>query len=129
MTATFDNPRPADDGRTTSACRQTKSSKWPITSGTARHSFDVANQPRVDPAAEYYLLSYVRQAVLAPLPPDVIECSDHNGLTYYYDAASDTSTRQHPVDLAVLAAVSEARYKVHLDPKIVSAYCSPPPPP
>ena len=78
---------------------------------TMEEVLDMAGFLEIDPEAEPRLMWIAKQACLAPLPEGWAELEDPAGQAYYYHAATDRSTRAHPLDATfqVLLKMERAR--------------------
>ena len=78
---------------------------------TMEEVLDMAGFLGIDPEAEPRLMWIAKQACLAPLPEGWAELEDPAGQPYYYHAATDRSTRAHPLDATfqVLLKMERAR--------------------
>lgn len=74
---------------------------------------EMAAYYEVDETNECALLQLVREAVLCPLPWMYQEVLDRNGNPYFYNAVTDESQREHPLDEYWREKITDLRLSLH----------------
>lgn len=107
-TTATQRPAPANSGP--------EATKFLTSARYARDMFTFARYLGVDPVKETHLLWIAEECMLCPLPPDFTEHLDEAQRPYWYCAATDESTRVHPLDGYYQSLVAHER-RVHLAAK------------